>query len=65
MAGGVAMSAHQTLLAEAVAHGLDEGWWAAKRRAVQPTKALLMECLYQAVMARLEGLVAREGPTHD
>lgn len=35
------MSAHQTLLAEAVAHGLDEGWWAAKRRAVQPTKALL------------------------
>lgn len=38
------MSAHQTLLAEAVAHGLDEGWWAAKRRAVQPTKALLMEC---------------------
>ena len=51
------MSAHQTLLAEAVAHGLDEGWWAAKRRAVQPTKALLMECLYQAVSTD-KGLVA-------
>ena len=59
------MSAHQTLLAEAVAHGLDEGWWAAKRRAVQPTKALLMECLCQTMKARLEGLVAREDPTND
>jgi len=51
------MSAHQTLLAEAVAHGLDDGWEQANRIARQPTREQRMDALFAGVMRRITDLV--------
>jgi len=51
------VSAHQTLLAEAVAHGLDDGWEQANRIARQPTREQRMDALFAGVMRRITDLV--------
>ena len=56
-------------LAEAIAHGLDDGWKSAHCTIRQPAKDMLLSHLYQGVMARMNQLVdfaeARQEPRHD
>lgn len=46
-------------LAEAVAHGLDDGWEQANRVARQPSREQRMDALYAGVMRRITDLVER------
>ena len=46
-------------LAEAVAHGLDDGWEQANRIARQPSREQRMDALYAGVMRRITDLVER------
>jgi len=44
-------------LAEAIAHGLDDGWKSAHCTIRQPAKDMLLSHLYQGVMDRMVKLV--------
>ncbi len=56
-------------LAEAIAHGLNDGWKSAHCTIRQPAEDMLLSHLYQGVMARMIQLVevaeARQEPRHD
>lgn len=64
-----AMNPAYAALAEAIAHGLNDGWKSAHCTIRQPTKDMLLSHLYQGVMDRMVRLIeaaeARQEPRHD